>query len=192
MNTRASSAVRLELENPAIYLRRCKTVGTAVMSRTDASSRLARLTRMAVAVSGTLDRGFGWSHLGAIPPMSYSITPLPAPYMPFGGIAVIELWCAPADDAGRWLIRRFRGWLPDAMTLYLVACCLWSAPDTGRDATYAVIYGPDGQPFAIDRAASTCSHIPEKFVGLMRGDEDDPDIFTSPDPPPGWLPSAGP
>lgn len=179
-------------QSPAIYLRRCNTVGAALLSRAEATTSFARLTRLAVPVSGSLDRGFGWSHLGAMPPRSYSIIPLSAPHMPYGGVAAIELWFPPGADEGSWRVRRFRGWLPSAMTLYLVACCLWSTPSTGRDATHAVIYGPDRQPFVVDAAASTCGYIPACFVDLMRGDEDDPDVRTSPDPPPGWVPRADP
>jgi hypothetical protein len=179
-------------QSPAIYLRRCNTVAAAVISRADAGSCFARLTQRAVPVSGSLDRGFGWSHLGAMPPRSYSIIPLRAPYMPYGGDTMIELWWPSGSDDSLWRVRRFRGWLPSAQILYLVACCLWSTPSTGRDATHVVIYGPDRQPFAIDAAASTCGHIPARFVDLMRGDENDPDVRTSSDPPPGWRSNVGP
>ena len=179
-------------QSPAIYLRRCNTVGAALISRDDASARLAGLNRMAVPVSGSLDRGFGWSHLGAVPPRKYSIIPLRAPYMPHGGVTTIDLWWPPGADDGLWRVRRFRGWLPSSMTLYLVACCLWSTPSIGRGATHVVIYGPDRQPFMIDAAASTCGHVPVRFVDLMRGDESCPDVRISPDPPPGPLPYADP
>lgn len=163
-----------------VYLKTANGAAIGLITNTAAERQLAKLVRLVTDVNGSADTGFSWTHHGSIPLTKYCIRPLAAPHMPFGGLSAIELWFPLAGQGDR-LVRRFSAWLPDAMTLYLAGCCLWSMRDTGADAETAVIYGPDGMPFRIDKATWACGKVSACYLLLLRNSET---TFRSANPPP--------
>ena len=159
-------------DEPELYVRGINGIGDQLLDRQAALALFKEASadpRLDVAGHPDTVGGFNWPMYGAIPPRVHTVRPVALPARPPWPtvLSVTIVLVFPAGDGTR-RERRFHADVVGPLDAYNIACCLWSARDTGRGAlSAALIDDADGRVYEVCEPANTCGWFPPDLVAKI-------------------------